>query len=621
MSVFEPTGSLGTMPERDEEFSWTAPDDETIPIERDAPLPLARLFAVVGLVSLLLVGRLAFLQVAEGKDHQLLAQGNRIRVNEILPSRGLITDRFGTVLATNVASFALTLVPADLSTDRAQRDTVYELAARLADADPAALKERSEAGGVRSLQPIILKDHLAQPDAIADKVAVGDTPGLSVVEQPQRSYERLPGLAHILGYTGKVNEEQLAATPYYSYRSVVGKTGIEQTYDSRLYGRPGIEQVEVNSKGYFQRVVGEQPPVPGETVALTLDAGLQRVLGETLAAKAAEVQAAAASAVALDPRDGSVLAMVSLPDYDGNLFAGGISADDLAALTTDPNHPLNNRAIAGLYPSGSVVKPVVAAAGLAEGVITEQTTLDVPGEIRIGDFVFPDWKVHGLTDVRKALSVSSDIFFYAVGGGWDKVSGLGISRLDRYLMLFGFGERTGIDLPGEAAGLVPTPEWKQRVKHEGWFTGDTYHLAIGQGDFLSTPLQVVHSIAIVANRGVPAAPHLVASDPVSAAAPVVDDRWLEIVRQGMKQSVESGSSRQLQALPVTSGGKTGTAQFGTEDKTHAWFTAFAPYDNPEIAIVVLVEGGGEGNEIAEPVAVAALQWFFGEAHARYDAPR
>jgi penicillin-binding protein 2 len=632
MSIFEPTAKLGHMPDTQDEFHWVDADEEPVSIGRTPDsVRSSWLFILVGLMALSLFVRLSFLQVAQGRSHQLLAQGNRMRTREILPPRGVITDRFDVVLAKNIASFQLQIVPADLPSSKTEREATYQLAASLINGQIDVIRQSVEHEGLRSPHPVILQDHVNQETAIRYLVEIGNTPGVTVADLPQREYVHLPGIAHLLGYTGKVGESDFNNSGIYSYASMVGKTGIEQMYESQLYGKPGNEKIEVNSKGYFQRVLAEQPPLSGDTVQLTLDAALQQKLGDALAAKLAEVQATAGAAIALDPRDGSILAMVSLPDYDNNEFAAGISKDRLAALSSDPLAPLTNRAIAGTYPSGSVIKPVIASGGLAEGIITEHTTLDIPKEIKVGDFVFPDWKAHGMTDVRKALAVSSNIFFYAVGGGWDKVSGLGIDRLDKYLKLFGFGKPTGIDLPGEVAGLVPTPAWKEKVKHEPWYLGDTYHLSIGQGDFLVTPLQMAMAITPVINHGSMPTPHLLMKDETSDVGPavqpagsqatkIVDDAALEIVRQGMKQGVESGSSRKLQSLPVSSAGKTGTAQFGSEDKTHAWFTGYAPYDNPEIAITILIEGGGAGNEVAVPIADDVLNWYFREHHAQYSPP-
>jgi penicillin-binding protein 2 len=319
--------------------------------------------------------------------------------------------------------------------------------------------------------------------------------------------------------------------------------------------------------------------------------------------------------------------MVSIPSYDNNKFSQGIKAEDYEAILNDEENPMLNRAISGIYPSGSIIKPVIAAAGLDQGVISEDTTINDPGEIKIGEWVFPDWKNHGIVDVKKAIAVSCNVFFYAIGGGWENIKGLGVDLIDQYLDRFGFGKTSGIELTGEAEGNIPTPEWKEEVKGEPWYLGDTYHLAIGQGDFLVTPLQMANALVGIANGGTLYKPHFVSKviDPegntvkefdaeVLSDSLVDNDYSIEVVRQGMRQSVDSdtGSSRQLQDLPVSAGGKTGTAQYDASDleRYHAWFTAFAPYDNPEIAIVVLVEKGGEGNEVAEPVANEILKYYF-----------
>ncbi|MBI4032104.1 penicillin-binding protein 2 [Candidatus Berkelbacteria bacterium] len=625
MSLFEPDRVLGTIRETGREFVWV--DAQSAPPE-STHRPSVRPLVLLLLLTVCALGvRLSVLQVTQAATNQLLAEGNRIRNRDLAPPRGLIVDRYGEVLAKNVAEFAVELVPADLPRDREQRQATYDRAAAVLGFNRDELVARAQQQGLFSLDPILLAEHLDHDQSLLAKVALRDTAGLRVVDRPRREYVRAPGLAHILGYTGKIGSEQLAESDRYTLVSIIGKTGVEAAYEALLAGERGVEQVEVDSTGHLQRIVGEDAPIPGDTLTLSLDLALQRTLGEALGKQMAAVQARAGAAVAMQPGSGEILAMVALPDYDNNEFAAGISSERLQTLSTDALAPLTNRAIAGVYPSGSVIKPIVAAGGLADGVISEQTMLNVPGEIRIGDFVFPDWKVHGLTDVKKAIAVSSNVFFYAVGGGWEQVRGLGVERLDHYLERFGFGRPTGVDIPGEASGLVPTPEWKERVKQEPWYLGDTYHLAIGQGDLLVTPLQILTATVAIANGGTLVTPHLFkTNDPADDRQPssppgvreesLVNADVVRIVRAGMRQGVESGSSRRLQALPVSSAAKTGTAQFGVpttpdgDPPTHAWFTAFAPYENPEIAVVVLIEGGGAGNEIALPVAQDTLQWYF-----------
>ncbi|MBI4023119.1 penicillin-binding protein 2 [Candidatus Berkelbacteria bacterium] len=626
MSIFEPGGTFGFLRRSGAEFNWVLDEPAAEEPASWHRVGLGHLILMV-LVTASLVVRLLFLQVSQATDNQLLAAGNRIRNRLIEPPRGLIVDRNGVVIAKNAAEFAVELTPADLPREQPLRQAVYDAVATLLTYDRARLIAEVEAEGLFSLHPLILAEHLSHEQSIVLKVLLQDLPGVRVINRARREYERAPGLAHLLGYTGQSSDPALLTKPGYSAVSRVGRAGVEATYEAVVRGSSGVEQVEVDSRGHLERIIGQQPPVAGETLALTVDLEFQRVLGERLARAIEEAKARAGVAVALDPRDGGIVAMVSLPDYDNNEFSLGLSEERYAALLADERDIFTNRAIAGVYPSGSVIKPVVAAAGLADGRISADTTIDAPAQIEIGEFIFPDWKRHGLTDVRKALAVSSNVFFYAVGGGWDKIHGLGAERLGHYLELFGFGRVSGIDLGGEVAGLVPSPEWKQAVKGEPWYLGDTYHLAIGQGDLLVTPLQVANAIGSIANGGRLLEPHLVRatlpaeSDPADVARAdsvpptvtndaLVAPAVLQVVREGMRQAVESGSARPLQALPVTAAAKTGTAQFSTAEATHAWFSAFAPYENPELVLAILIEGGGAGNEVALPVALDALAWYF-----------
>ncbi|MCA9388308.1 penicillin-binding protein 2 [Candidatus Berkelbacteria bacterium] len=606
MSIFEPDQKLGRVKGQENEFEWQEVGKNLV---RDRS-NLAWFFVVLVMAMMVLTTRLVFLQVTHAASNQLLAQGNRIRKIELLPSRGIITDRFNVPLSKNLPSFSLELVPANLPVAVADRERIIS---RLKEINLLSeIQEEKLRSDYNSPQSIALVEHLDHDKALEYKVDFQDDPGLQIVDRPRRDYLRVPGLSHLLGYTGKVGEEEIQDSSLYTYSSTVGRAGLEQVYEPDLQGKLGYEQVEVDAKGFFQRQVGLKEPIAGQTLKLSLDLELQKKAAEALKAKIEETESKSGVVIVENPQNGEILAMVSLPDYDNNEFTSGITPEQVESLFNHPDAVLTNRAIAGVYPSGSVIKPFIAVAGLAEGVITESTTIDAPAQITIGDFVFPDLKRHGLTDVKKALAVSSNVFFYAVGGGWDKIPGLGVQKIDDYLGLFGFGEKTGIDLDGELSGLVPTPAWKARVKQEAWFTGDTYHLSIGQGDLLVTPLQIVNATSAIANGGRLSTPTLVLgnkAEPISTELTQYTDS-IDIVRAGMRQAVLDGSARRLQDLPVSSAAKTGTAQFGADDKTHAWFSAFAPYENPEFAVVVLIDGGGAGNEVALPVAEEIMDWYF-----------
>lgn len=369
-------------------------------------------------------------------------------------------------------------------------------------------------------------------------------------------------------------------------------------------------------------------PVSGLNLKLNMDAGLQKKIYDEIAAESEKLSGRfkkdglMAAAAAIDPRNGGVLAMISLPSYDNNLFAKGISAKDYNSLINNPNSPLLNRAIAGNYPPGSTIKPLIASAALNEKIITSSKIINTHGYINIGNYIFPDWKNHGSINIIDAIAQSSDVFFYTIGGGYEDIKGLGIDKIKKYANLFNLGEKTGIDLAGESAGLIPDEGWKKATKKEEWYIGDEYHASIGQGDVLATPLQLANYIATIANGGILYKPQIVDSmidgqgrivediAPVMVRKDFIDAKNLKIVQEGMRAAITRGTGRILNNLAVTSAGKTGTAQFGPNKDLHSWFVVYAPYENPVIAMAILVEGGGEGNELAVPIAKNVLEWYF-----------
>ncbi len=578
--------------------------------------------ALVFLV-LVVVWRLTNLQIVEGQAHRFLAEGNRVRRQITIAPRGSIVDRRNVPLVTNQPGYSLELVPSDLPQDKDARLAVFATLAQVTGVPVETVTKLVTQVGLGSLTPVSLQANLDREKALVYKVKLATTPGVHVSFVPTRHYDTTPGLAHLLGYTSELTDQDITKHPDYNRSSPIGRSGLESSYDVALRGQDGVSEVEVNANGQLQRPLDTFSPQPGKTVHLTLDQGLQAETVAALQEAMAKNNAQQAAAIALDPRTGGILASVSLPSYDNNLFAAGISTSQYETLSKDPNKPLLNRTVDGLYPAGSTIKPFVAAAALQEKTITPSTTLDTSaGVIEIGQFKFPDWKKHGVTDVKLALAQSNDLFFYALGGGWDKIPGLGVERLRRYYSEFGFGQDTGVDYTTEQSGLVPTPEWKKKVKKESWYIGDTYHIAIGQGDLLVTPTQLARALSSLVNGGRLVTPHLVASldDPSGVQSDSLsfpeqkislDANVIETVRQGMYLTVNSdtGSARALRELPFSSGGKTGTAQFGTEEKTHAWYVGFAPYDNPEIVVTVIVEGGGEGNAISVPVAGRMFNYY------------
>jgi penicillin-binding protein 2 len=372
-----------------------------------------------------------------------------------------------------------------------------------------------------------------------------------------------------------------------------------------LRGVSGIKQIEVDAFGKEKKTISESPVENGHSLVLSIDNAVQARL-EMIVNKYLEKGGfKRASAIVMDPNNGEIIAMISLPSYDNNVFARGISKDEYQALLTNPDRPLYSRAISGEFPSGSTVKPVMVAAGLDSGIITDQTSFLSNGGLRISQWYFPDWKFggHGQTNARKAIAESVNTYFYYLGGGYQDFQGLGIDRMMNYFKMFGLGNQTGIYLPNEASGFLPSKEWKEEVKNEKWYIGDTYHVAIGQGDLLATPLQVANYTAFFANGGKFYRPHLLKSiltpegkdlgtnENYLVKEAVIKSADVEVVREGMRQGVTAGSSIRLNTLPVEAAGKTGTAQWSSKKAPHAWFTGFAPYDKPEIVVTILVEEG------------------------------
>ncbi|MBI3956676.1 MAG: penicillin-binding protein 2 [Candidatus Kerfeldbacteria bacterium] len=587
-----------------------------------------RFLFFVGLASLAGCGlflRLALLQVARGAELRAAAEENRIRLQPIPASRGVIYDRHGIPLVRNVPNETLQIVPADLPKGESElQPTAASLAAILNEPPAQLLDEMREKREV-TFQSFVFREHLSYQTALKLRLIESQLPGFHVEVTATREYLGGDALSHLLGYTGKINsdeaKEKLAAG--YQLTDQTGKSGLELSYESTLRGKNGRKQIEVDSLGKEKRIVASAAPELGENLYLSIDADLQRRASEALSSMVAKTRSRGGALVAIDPRNGEILALASAPTFDNNLFTQQKDPAALAALFQDERNPLFFRPTDGQYPSGSTMKPFVASAALSLGVITPTTTVNSTGGIRVGQWFFPDWQSggHGITNVRKAIAQSVNTFFYMVGGGGDGFQGLGVSRLVPFLARFGFGQASGIDLPGEAIGLLPTPEWKEETKNERWYIGDTYHLAIGQGDVLVTPLQMAVATAAIANGGTVYQPRLVttvedAAGRRSALGPqtkgelVASSQTLAVVREGMRDGVLDGSSRAMQSLPVSSAGKTGTAQFGNGSATHAWFTAFAPYEDPTLAIAVVVESGGEGHAAALPVARDVIAAYF-----------
>lgn len=575
----------------------------------------------------LLVSRTGYLQMVQGERLRAVAEGNRVRILEVPAARGKIFDRQGRPLVRHDPNFRLMVTPVDLPRDPGEHQRLVAAIALLIGQAASAIEQQLDALDVRSYQPTLIADQLSHEQAIQLEILGRQFNGVRLSVATVRQYALEPGssLPHVLGYLGRISPEELASAEAAGYApsDAVGRSGIELTLEHELSGRKGLEQIEVDATGKKIDIIAAEPATPGNDIRLTIDSELQQQLERALADELARRGLRRGAAVALDPENGEVLALVSLPSFDNNLFARGIDSATLAGLTNDTDRPLFNRAVQGTYPPGSTIKPVIGAAALQEGVVTDRTTFLSTGGLRVNQWFFPDWRSggHGPTNLTYALADSVNTYFYYVGGGYRDVSGLGVDRMTTYLRAVGVGQALGIELAGEAAGLVPNPEWKLAATGQPWYIGDTYHLAIGQGDLLVTPLQVAAYTSVVANGGTLYRPHVVWEIMPSGSTPgrrlpvdiirrdIFAADNLAVVRRGLRQAVTAGSARSLAGLPIPVAGKTGTAQWSSTHDHHAWFTGYVPANDPRLVVTILVEEGGEGSAVAVPVAAEFLRWW------------
>lgn len=604
------------------------------------------IFGIVGMLALGgLILRLFGLQVLGGNNNLALANGNRIREHVARAPRGIIYDRNKVVLARNQASYDVTVVPQLLPEDAAARTQVYARLSGMIGMSAADIQTKAEAvcktktpGCMTSPIPELVYSGVPRDQALLVEQSSSNLPGFALDVNPIREYADSNLLSVFLGYTGRINAEEAVADGTYGSTDLIGKLGLEKKYEQQLRGQNGGERTEVDATGRPVKVLGSREAVAGNNIVLSVDLGLERKMAENIQKQMTLAGAKRASGVAINPKTGEVLAAVSLPSYDNNAFSRGISQSDYQKLVSDPGQPLFNKVISGAYPSGSIIKPLGASAALQEGIVTADTTINDTGQLDVVNpydnsihYIYKGWEHSGLgfMNVFSAIAQSSDIYFYTIAGGFTNFKHyLGIDKLAAYYQKFGLGSRTGVDVPGETAGRVPTPEWKKKFSGETWFTGDTYNVSVGQGDILVSPLQMAMAIGAVANGGTLYTPHFLSQiqnadgKVMQTAAPQVIRKDfisaanLRLVRQAMRQTVVSPQGTACcfieRDVPVAVAGKTGSAETDPNNNVppHSWFVAFAPYEDPQIVTVVLVEKSGEGAEYAVPATRETLQWYF-----------
>lgn len=581
---------------------------------------------IVALLMIFLTLRLAYLQIFQHKLYTTLSEKNYLELLPIEPNRGLLYDRNGVLLAENIPAFSLDLVP-DRVPDIDQTITELQKIVNISDDDLKQFyKTLDRQPGFRAIS---LKVNLSENEVAQFYLNQYRFPGVKINAQMIRFYPLNKITASVVGYVGRINPQELADLDpiNYSASNFIGKTGIEKYYEPQLHGTVGYTQIEVDASGHLVRTINTVSPSPGNNIYLSIDSKLQETAQNALGAEAGAI-------VAIVPNTGEILALVSNPSFDPNLFANGISSNDLKKLHEAADRPLYNRATRGQFPIASTIKPYIAIQGLDTGVITPDYTINDKGWFKLPNAkqVYRDWnwkvKGRGLVNVTKAIIVSSDPFFFNLAVL------LGIGRIDDILYRFGFGQKTGIDMPEEASGVVSSPEWKRRVKGVAWYGGDTVNSGIGQGYMLATPLQLAYCVATLANRGLHWQPHFLIAQQtpdgktinyqLQATNPIVlknTKNWNIIIKamQGVVTSVNpSGTARANFGYNTkyTVAAKTGTAQVYSkhgrnEDastdvvakklRNHSLFIAFAPVDNPKIAIAVIVEHSTIAGKIARKI--------------------
>ncbi|QQE84701.1 penicillin-binding protein 2 [Pseudomonas putida] len=588
--------------------------------EKDARLVRNRV--VVGAVAIMLlvcvlIARLYYLQIIQYDYHSTLSENNRVHVQPIPPTRGLIFDRNGVIIADNRPSFSLSMTRERAGNWQQVLDTIVEVLELTAD--DRALFEKRMRQGRRPFEPVPILFELNEEQIARVAVNQFRLPGVEVVAQLVRHYPQGAHFAHSVGYVGRINEKELKSLDPVNYSGThhIGKTGIERFYEDDLHGQVGYEEVETNARGRVLRVLKRTDPKPGKDIVLSLDIKLQEAAEAALGGRRGAV-------VALDPRNGEVLAMVSQPSFDPNLFVTGISFKAYAELRDSIDRPLFNRVLRGLYPPGSTIKPAVAIAGLDSGVVNAGSRVFDPGYYQLPnyDHKYRNWNRSGdgWVDLDTAIMRSNDTYFY------DLAHKMGIDRLSTYMNKFGIGQKVALDMFEESAGLMPSREWKRATRRQAWFPGETLILGIGQGYMQATPLQLAQATALIANKGVWNRPHLAKTiegqspvDPNPMENIILRDKsdWAKVTH-GMEQVMHNarGTARKAAAgAQYRIAGKSGTAQvvairqgekydrnkIQERHRDHALFVAFAPADDPKIVVSVMVENGESGSGVAAPV--------------------
>ncbi len=614
-------------PDRDE---WVTPEETLIDsgsrfadLEQPITPAVFRVIAVLAAAGMFVIaGFLVKMTVFEHAAYADMSFKNKTVNFAIVPPRGLILDRTGKLLVQNVPSFDVLAVSREAKRELQANPSLSGELAAILEVQPevmsALLEENFKESGVFFVASDITKDQVLALKRLNPK-------GFYVITSTKRSYVNGPQFSSVIGYTGKVSGDDLAEDGYYLSSDVIGRLGVEAFYEKELRGTHG--------RIYFTKDRGttsNEEPVPGSNVVLNIDFDMQRKLYSQVSQKLAEAGLKSGAAIVQNPQNGAILALVSFPSYDNNIFTSRVSPEEYANLFENKYHPLFNRAISGLYSPGSTIKPFIGMAALQERVVTPSDTINDCVDITVPNpfdsenpYIFKNWRVErGLFNMRRAIANSCNVYFFTVGGGFGRFLGLGVDRIVHYLTSALADVTLGIDLPGEEHGFIPTPDWKLKTKRENWYQGDTYNISIGQGDLLVSPLWLTSYVSAIANGGTifkPMVANRILDEqdvPVTTFQSQVlgqlpfSQEVIREMRSDMRETVLSGTAKKLKDLPVPAAAKTGTAEVVAGHSINSLFTAFAPVDVPQVSISVLIEGSESNQGYAIDIAHEFLQWYF-----------
>jgi len=638
--------------------------------EKRFEIPLGKkinyiLASIITIIIVVLFGTTFYFQVIKGNTYSALSFENKTSIHLKTPKRGVIYDKDLNQLVYNSPSFDLVCDKRELFYSPFEGVKKIEEISKILGQDLSETKNQIKQSNQAK---VLITENLSHKQLILLETKINNFPGCKIKKGTIRNYSYPAKLSHLLGFTGRINKEELQNYNNYSITDYIGKTGVEKYYENVLRGNPGKIKIEKDALGKIKDEEILSSSEPGKSLILNLNINLQKKLTEELGKSISNLNAKKGAAIALNPQNGAVLSMVSLPFFNSNTITQGPSKEELDKINQNSSQPFFNRVISGRYSSGSTIKPIIATAALEKDIISPSEKLYCPLELCLYNKYsqqkecFYDWKYHGWADIKRAIAESINPFFYIVGGGYTRpqsgdsrlpknFEGLGVENIKKWLLEFGWGQKTNIDLPWETKGRIPDPQWRENYfedpSQKTWQIGNTYHLSIGQGDIATTPIQVAASFSAIANGGTLYQPQVVdkiirlPTGSISATSTppaifnsqknnslprsikvikeiepniiqpnIANPKNIKVVKEGMKQAVESGSAVVLSSLPVTSAAKTGTAETGIEEHYHHWVTVFAPYENPEIVLTILIEGVEGLQSATLPVAKNILEWYF-----------